>query len=104
MGRVERPDLAGCDKLNRPVPDVVEPLAGVGVVLVPGDRFSLIDRQRDIVFAAFGGWDAAGAKSFGYRTVWVNRFKQPVEELGVRPDRTVSDLNGLLEFVLERKS
>ena len=65
---------------------------------------SLKLEKRDIVFAAFGGWDAAGAKSFGYRTVWVNRFKQPVEELGVRPDRTVSDLNGLLEFVLERKS
>lgn len=56
--------------------------------------------KQDIVFAAFGGWDAAGAKSFGYPTVWVNRFEQPVEELGVRPDRTVPDLNGLLDFVL----
>ena len=56
--------------------------------------------KQDIVFAAFGGWDAAGAKSFGYPTVWVNRFKQPAEELGVRPDRTVTDLKGLLDFVL----
>ena len=65
-----------------------------------------IDRLRvakqDIVFAAFGGWDAAGAKSFGYPTVWVNRFDQPIEELGVRPDRTVRDLSGLLDFVLSR--
>ena len=57
-------------------------------------------RKRDIVFAAFGGWDAAGAKSFGYPTVWVNRFHQPPEELGINPDRTVSDLKGLLDFVL----
>ena len=57
--------------------------------------------KQDIVFAAFGGWDAAGAKSFGYPTVWVNRFNQPHEELGVRPDRTVADLNGLLDFVLQ---
>ena len=57
-------------------------------------------QKRDIVFAAFGGWDAAGAKSFGYPTVWVNRFNQPVEELGVHPDRTVIDLNGLVDFVL----
>lgn len=57
-------------------------------------------RKRDIVFAAFGAWDAAGAKSFGYPTVWVNRFNQPLEELGVNPDRTVSDLKGLLDFVL----
>ncbi len=60
--------------------------------------------KQDIVFAAFGGWDAAGAKSFGYPTVWVNRFNQPAEELGSRPDRTVTDLKGLLDFVFERRS
>jgi 2-haloacid dehalogenase len=58
--------------------------------------------KQDIVFAAFGGWDAAGAKSFGYPTVWVNRFDQPIEELGVRPDRTVRDLSGLLDFVINK--
>ena len=63
------------------------------------DRLQL--EKRDIVFAAFGGWDAAGAKSFGYPTVWVNRFNQPLEELGVQPDRIATDLNGLLDFVLK---
>ena len=53
------------------------------------------------IHAAFGGWDAAGAKSFGYPTVWVNRLGQPIEELDVQPDRTVTDLNGLLDFVLK---
>jgi 2-haloacid dehalogenase len=57
--------------------------------------------KRDIVFAAFGGWDAAGAKTFGYPTVWVNRFNQPLEELDVRPDRVAANLDGLLDFVLE---
>ena len=57
--------------------------------------------KQDIVFAAFGGWDAVGASAFGYPTVWVNRFNQPAEELGVRPDRTVTDLKGLLDFVLD---
>jgi 2-haloacid dehalogenase len=60
--------------------------------------------KRDIVFAAFGGWDAAGAKAFGYPTVWVNRFDQPLEELGVRPDRTVANLDRLLDFVLNGAS
>jgi 2-haloacid dehalogenase len=63
------------------------------------DRLHLA--KREVAFAAFGGWDAAGARSFGYPTVWVNRFNQPVEELGVRADRTSTDLAGLLEFVLE---
>jgi 2-haloacid dehalogenase len=57
--------------------------------------------KGDIVFAAFGGWDAAGAKSFGFPTVWVNRFNQPQEELGVSPDLMVGDLKGLLDFVLK---
>jgi 2-haloacid dehalogenase len=57
-----------------------------------------------VVFAAFGGWDAAGAQSFGYPTVWVNRFDQPREELGVVPSWTVPDLNGLLDVVLRSPS
>lgn len=65
------------------------------------DRLQLA--KQDILFAAFGGWDAAGAKSFGYPTIWVNRFDQPAEELGLHPDRTSGDLNGLLEFVLSNQ-
>jgi len=56
--------------------------------------------KNEILFVAFGGWDAAGAKAFGYPTVWVNRFQQPGEQLGSRPDYAVSDLNGLLDIVL----
>ena len=62
------------------------------------DRLHLA--KEDIVFVAFAGWDAAGAKSFGYPTVWVNRFNQPPEQLGVQADRTVANLSGLLDFVL----
>jgi 2-haloacid dehalogenase len=66
------------------------------------DRLHL--RKQDIVFAAFGGWDAAGAKSFGYPTFWVNRFNQPIEELGIRPDATSTNIDGLLDFVLGGRS
>jgi 2-haloacid dehalogenase len=51
--------------------------------------------RENIVFAAFGGWDAAGAKSFGLNTFWVNQVNAPLEELGVKPDaigRTLVDL------------
>ena len=61
------------------------------------DRLHLA--KEDIVFAAFGGWDAAGAKSFGYPTFWVNRFNQPFEELDIRPDGTSTNIDGLLDFV-----
>src|SRR3954449_1984272 len=57
-------------------------------------------RKEQIVFAAFGGWDAYGAKSFGYTTFWVNRFPLPMEELGIEPDGTSDNLEGLLTLVL----
>ncbi len=55
------------------------------------DAFRL--KRRQIVFAASSGWDAAGAKTFGYPTVWVNRQNQPVEELGVTPDAIGANLH-----------
>jgi 2-haloacid dehalogenase len=62
------------------------------------DAFGL--NKEEIVFAAFAGWDVAGAKWFGYPTFWVNRAKAPVEELGVMPDDTGSGFDDLLRFVL----
>ena len=59
-------------------------------------------KKEEIVFAAFGGWDAYGAKSFGYTTYWVNRFNLPVEELGIEPDKTSHNLEGLLKLVLDK--
>jgi 2-haloacid dehalogenase len=56
--------------------------------------------KDEILFAAFGGWDAYGARTFGYPTYWVNRFNLPVEELGIEADKTSNNLDGLLKLVL----
>lgn len=56
--------------------------------------------KQAVLFAAFGGWDAAGAKSYGLKTFWVNRFGVPQEELGVSPDGTGQTLTDLADFVL----
>jgi 2-haloacid dehalogenase len=50
-------------------------------------------------FVSSNGWDAAGAKSFGFRAFWVNRAGAPVERLGVRPDATVKDLSEIVDLV-----
>lgn len=50
-------------------------------------------------FVSSNGWDAAGAKSFGFRVFWINRAKAPVERLGVRPDETVADLAELARLL-----
>lgn len=55
--------------------------------------------KQEILFVAFAGWDAAGAKAFGYPTFWVNRLNLPVERLGVAPDGVGQNLNELVSFV-----
>ncbi len=61
------------------------------------DAFQL--RREEIGFVAFGGWDVAGAKAFGFPTFWVNRQQVPPEELGVSADGTGTTLNELLKFL-----
>lgn len=51
-----------------------------------------------IGFAAFGGWDALGAKWFGYRTAWVNRLSSPAERLSPGPDISGGDLSIVLRL------
>ncbi len=55
--------------------------------------------REKIAFVASAGWDAAGAKWFGYPTVWVNRAGLPIEELSVNPDAICKDLDGVVSFV-----
>ena len=61
------------------------------------DAFKL--RREEIAFAAFDGWDAGGAKGFGYTTFWVNRLNLPVEQVGVAPDGIGETLTALADFV-----
>lgn len=61
------------------------------------DAFGLA--REEIAFAASASWDAAGAKSFGYPTFWVNRAGLPAEELGVAPDATGAGMADLVKFV-----
>jgi 2-haloacid dehalogenase len=65
------------------------------------DAFAL--PKARIMFAAFGGWDVAGSKWFGYPTYWVNRLQLPVEELSVVPDGRGTTLTALNEFVEARR-
>ena len=56
-------------------------------------------RREQIAFCAFGGWDAAGAKAFGYPTFWVNRLGLPVEALDTAADAQGPSLSDLQKFL-----
>jgi 2-haloacid dehalogenase len=64
------------------------------------DRFGLARDQ--IAFAAFGGWDAAGATWFGYPTFWVNRLGVELEQLGT-PTAIGRDLTELAAWIATRQ-
>jgi 2-haloacid dehalogenase len=56
--------------------------------------------KSEILFVAFAGWDAAGAKWFGYPVYWVNRLDAPAEELGVSVDMKGKTLEGIQSMLL----
>jgi 2-haloacid dehalogenase len=59
-----------------------------------------LSMPRDrILFVPFAGWDAAGAKWFGYKTFWVNRLGAPPEVLGVKADGVGSNLDDLVAYL-----
>jgi 2-haloacid dehalogenase len=62
------------------------------------DAFHL--EPAEILFVAFAGWDAVGARWFGYPTYWANRLDLPAEELGAQPDHMGRDLAGLPGLLL----
>ena len=61
------------------------------------DRMEL-ERER-IGFISSNGWDAAGAKAFGFTVFWVNRSNASTEALDVQPDFIVRDLNDVAKLV-----
>jgi len=56
-------------------------------------------KAHEILFVAFAGWDAAGARLFGYPVFWVNRQKLPAEKLGANPDCIANSLGQLVRFL-----
>jgi 2-haloacid dehalogenase len=53
---------------------------------------------RQVAFVSCNSWDALAATWFGYRTLWVNRYQLPFEELGTEPERTGASLRDVLTF------
>ena len=47
---------------------------------------------REVGFVSCNSWDALAATWYGYRTLWVNRYRLPFEELGTQPAHTGESL------------
>lgn len=53
---------------------------------------------QQILFVSCNSWDALAATWYGFRTLWVNRYQLPFEELGTQPTRTGTSLRDVLTF------
>lgn len=53
-------------------------------------------KASQIGFVSCNSWDALAATWYGYRTLWVNRYRLPFEELGTPPTFTGSSLRDVL--------
>jgi 2-haloacid dehalogenase len=53
---------------------------------------------RQIAFVSCNAWDALAATWYGFRTLWVNRYQLPFEELDTQPTRTGTSLRDVLAF------
>ncbi|HEY8068023.1 MAG TPA: haloacid dehalogenase type II [Burkholderiales bacterium] len=72
-------------KIYKPAPQVYQ---------LAVDRLSAPKEQ--IGFVSSNGWDALGAKSFGFEVYWINRAGAPVDRMGFQPDRIVKSLDEVL--------
>ncbi len=57
------------------------------------DRLQLAPAR--IGFVSSNGWDAAGAKAFGFTVFWINRAGAPVERHAPPPDCMIATLGDL---------
>jgi 2-haloacid dehalogenase len=56
--------------------------------------------KEKTMFVASAGWDAAGAKWFGYPTFWIDRKRATAEELGTTPDGGGESMSDLIRFLI----
>ena len=54
-------------------------------------------QPNEITFVSGNSFDVIGAKNYGYPTIWVRRYSQPLDGLGLTPDLIVEDLNEMAE-------
>lgn len=53
----------------------------------------------DICFMSSNAWDVAGAATFGFRVLWINRFGQVPERLPGKPVRELKSLESLPDLL-----
>lgn len=58
---------------------------------------------HELLLVSSNGWDAIGAKCYGYVSFWVNRNGSPLDRLGTRPDGIGASLDDAVNYLLQQR-
>lgn len=60
--------------------------------------------KSEVTFVSSNDWDAAGAKAFGFRTIWLNRTKEAASPLQPLPDMTMTSFSEVVSSLTQPTS
>ena len=87
-----------------PVLDAVLSVEDVGVFKPDQRVYQMVCDRLDVTpdqvcFQSSNGWDAQGARLFGFNVVWINRANAPTERLPWQPDQILAALSPLPDLL-----
>jgi 2-haloacid dehalogenase len=56
--------------------------------------------RHKICFISSNSWDIAGAASYGFNSIWINRYNRTPEHLPYQADKEINKLSELANIVL----
>ncbi len=74
--------------------DEVKTFKTTPVVYALAEKYLKLSKE-EICFVSTNRWDVVGAKSFGFRVIWLNRHNQMMEAMEYLPDEIISSLSDL---------
>ena len=97
QGAIERNNLNGLFEHVLSIEDISMYKPRPEVYQMACENFQLQSDQ--ILFVSSNTWDVAGAKSFGLKVAWLNRFDGVMEELDFDPDYVLHEMEELHEVL-----
>ena len=55
-------------------------------------------KPEEVCFLSSNTWDIVGGGTFGYQSIWVERFGKTFDKLGYQPKFKIKDLSELIKF------
>ena len=56
-------------------------------------------QKQNITFISSNAWDVSGAKAYGFKVYWINRKQLPSEQIGLKPDRELRQLDQIKSLI-----